>query len=148
MDHVRDGLRGVTHEEGGTARFLSRAPDMKIAGKTGTAQVSRLIKRTKNVESIAYKYRDHAWFAGFAPYDDPQIAVVVIVEHGGFGASAAAPVARELFKAYFGKTEEAAAGITATAPAPAAPTQGGPVVLPISTKGVKPAVPAVEEAYD
>jgi hypothetical protein len=59
-------------------------------------------------------------------------------------------VARELFKAYFGKTEDTA-GVTATAPAPATPPQGGPVVLPISTKGVKPAVPAVpavEEAYD
>ena len=62
--------------------------------------MTRLIKRTKNIETIAYKYRDHAWFAGFAPYDDPKIAVVVLVEHGGFGASAAAPVAREIFKAY------------------------------------------------
>lgn len=102
MAVVRDGLRGVVHDDGGTAHFL-KATNLKIAGKTGTAQVSRLIKRTKNVESIAYKHRDHAWFAGFAPYDDPQIAVVVIVEHGGFGASAAAPVARELFKAYLEK---------------------------------------------
>ncbi|MEK7773815.1 MAG: penicillin-binding protein 2 [Deltaproteobacteria bacterium] len=96
---VKDALRGVVHEEGGTAHFLS-AGNLKIAGKTGTAQVARLIKRTKNIETIAYKYRDHAWFAGFAPYDDPKIAVVVLVEHGGFGASAAAPVAREIFKAY------------------------------------------------
>jgi penicillin-binding protein 2 len=145
MDHVRDGLRGVTHDDGGTARFLSRTTDLKIAGKTGTAQVAKLIKRTKNIESIAYKYRDHAWFAGFAPYDNPEIAVVVIVEHGGFGASAAAPVARELFKAYFGKTEEAA-GIE-TAPAQPAPPRSGPVVVPISTEGRKPALPA-EEARD
>lgn len=99
LETVKTALQGVTSEAGGTARFLS-ASGLKIAGKTGTAQVAKLIKRTKNVESIAYKYRDHAWFAGFAPYDDPKIAVVVIVEHGGFGASAAAPVARELFKAY------------------------------------------------
>ena len=145
MAHIRDGLRGVTHEEGGTARFLSRTTDLKIAGKTGTAQVARLIKRTKNIESIAYKYRDHAWFAGFAPYDDPQIAVVVIVEHGGFGASAAAPVARELFKAYLSKAEDAA-GIE-TAPAPATPIPGGPTVIPISTGSPKPA-PAPEEAHD
>lgn len=96
---VKDALRGVVHEEGGTAHFLM-ASNLKIAGKTGTAQVARLIKRTKYVESMAYKYRDHAWFAGYAPYDDPRIAVVVLVEHGGFGASAAAPVAREIFKAY------------------------------------------------
>lgn len=104
MNQVRAALIGVTHEDGGTARFL-KASNLKIAGKTGTAQVSRLIKRTKNVSSIAYKFRDHAWFAGFAPYDDPKIAVVVIVEHGGFGASAAAPVAREIFKAYLGVPE-------------------------------------------
>ena len=143
MDYVRDGLRGVTHDEGGTARFLSRTTDLKIAGKTGTAQVSRLIKRTKNVESIAYKYRDHAWFAGFAPYDDPQIAVVVIVEHGGFGASAAAPVARELFKAYFGKTEDPAVAQIA----PATQQPGGPVMLPVKAGSQKPEE-AQEEAHD
>lgn len=133
MYHVRDGLRGVTHDDGGTARFLSRTTDLKIAGKTGTAQVARLIKRTKNVESIPYKLRDHAWFAGFAPYDDPQIAVVVIVEHGGFGASAAAPVARELFKAYLGKPEEAA-GVETVVEPPGAPQPGAPVI-PISAGG-------------
>jgi penicillin-binding protein 2 len=99
LAYVRSALAGVISEAGGTAHWL-HASGLKIAGKTGTAQVSKLIKRTKNVETIAYKVRDHAWFAGFAPYDDPQIAVVVIVEHGGFGSTAAAPVAKELFKAY------------------------------------------------
>jgi len=147
MSHVREGLRGVTHDEGGTARFLSRTTDLKIAGKTGTAQVSKLIKRTKNVESIAYKYRDHAWFAGFAPYDDPEIAVVVIVEHGGFGASAAAPVAKELFQAYFDKPWEAT-GVAAQAPG-VLPQDGtaSPAVLPISAGGPKPAA-APEDAHD
>ena len=144
MWHVRDGLRGVTHDDGGTARFLSRTTDLKIAGKTGTAQVSKLIKRTKNVESIAYKIRDHAWFAGFAPYDDPQIAVVVIVEHGGFGASAAAPVAREVFKAYLGK-EAPPAGVEGEAPAPGttAPATPGdkPSVIPISAPGERQGAP-------
>lgn len=139
MSHVRDGLRGVTHEEGGTARFLSRTTDLKIAGKTGTAQVARLIRRTKNVESIAYKYRDHAWFAGFAPYDDPQIAVVVIVEHGGFGASAAAPVAREVFKAYLGKEEPPVGVESETPPSPA--ETDAPAVIPISAPGAGPAAP-------
>ncbi len=101
LDVVKDALKGVVNEDGGTARFLSSA-NLKIAGKTGTAQVARLIKRIKNIERIPYKFRDHAWFAGYAPYDDPRIAVVVIVEHGGFGASAAAPIAREVFKAYLG----------------------------------------------
>ncbi|MBI2413210.1 MAG: penicillin-binding protein 2 [Deltaproteobacteria bacterium] len=130
---VKDALRGVVHDDGGTAHFL-KATNLKIAGKTGTAQVAKLIKRTKNIQSIAYKYRDHAWFAGFAPYDDPKIAVVVIVEHGGFGASAAAPVARELFKAYLTTMDEpeepkvltvSAPGGTATpATAPGPPATG------------------------
>jgi penicillin-binding protein 2 len=102
---IKNALKGVTEEEGGTAYFL-RASDLKIAGKTGTAQVSKLVKRTKDINSIPYKFRDHAWFAGYAPYDSPKIAVVVLVEHGGFGASAAAPVAREVFKAYLGGSPE------------------------------------------
>lgn len=117
---IKDALRGVVHDDGGTAHFL-KASGLKIAGKTGTAQVSRLIKRTKNIENIAYLNRDHAWFAGFAPYDDPKIAVVVIVEHGGFGASAAAPVARELFKAYLGE------------PAKEKSVPDTPRVIPVST---------------
>ncbi len=101
LAQIRDALKGVVNEEGGTAYFL-KASNLRIAGKTGTAQVAKLIRRTKNISSIAYNYRDHAWFAGFAPYDDPRIAVVVLVEHGGFGASVAAPIAREIFKAYLG----------------------------------------------
>ncbi|OGP23215.1 MAG: hypothetical protein A2X99_03820 [Deltaproteobacteria bacterium GWB2_55_19] len=123
---VKDALRGVVHDDGGTAHFL-KATNLKIAGKTGTAQVSRLIKRTKNIQSIAYKYRDHAWFAGFAPYDDPKIAVVVIVEHGGFGASAAAPVARELFKAFLTTMDEFEEPkvMTVSAPGGAQPSPAG-----------------------
>lgn len=138
LAHVREALKGVVNEEGGTARFLM-ASNLKIAGKTGTAQVAKLTRRTKNVESIAYRFRDHAWFAGFAPYDDPQIAVVVLVEHGGFGSSAAAPVAREIFKAYLapetmleqpgsqpGKDEPKVLNASAPAPAPAQP-DGAPI---------------------
>lgn len=101
LDIVKNGLRGVVEDKDGTAHFLMSS-SLRIAGKTGTAQVAKLTRRTKNLESIPFKYRDHAWFAGYAPYDDPKIAVVVIVEHGGFGASAAAPVAKEIFKAYLG----------------------------------------------
>lgn len=162
MDEVRSALAGVVHEDGGTAHFL-KASGLKIAGKTGTAQVAKLIKRTKNVSSIAYKYRDHAWFAGFAPYDDPKIAVVVIVEHGGFGASAAAPVARELFKAFLQPEEnniidntdpEKPKIITVSAPGKAAPankaSQDAEHAKPVT--GPPPAPPQVtgtgEEAND
>lgn len=99
MRLLRNALRGVVHEEGGTARALA-ATDLRIAGKTGTAQVAKLMERVDDIEEIPYKFRDHAWFAGFAPYDDPKIAVVVLVEHGGFGAAAAAPIAGKIFEAY------------------------------------------------
>jgi len=99
LAYVRSALAGVVSDQKGTAHWLNSS-GLKIAGKTGTAQVSKLIKRTKDIEKTAYQIRDHAWFAGYAPYDDPKIAVVVIVEHGGFGSSAAAPVAKELFTAY------------------------------------------------
>ncbi|MBI5492105.1 MAG: penicillin-binding protein 2 [Deltaproteobacteria bacterium] len=152
LGYVKDGLFGVVHEDGGTAHFL-KASNLRIAGKTGTAQVARLIKRTKNIQSIAYKYRDHAWFAGFAPFEDPKIAVAVIVEHGGFGASAAAPVARELFKAYLetieGPVKETPKVLTVSAPgSPAEPkAPGAPVGAAVST--APPAPPAETEGiYD
>jgi len=47
------------------------------------------------------RFRDHAWFAAFAPVEDPQIAVIVLAEHGGFGAAAAAPIAKQVFEKYF-----------------------------------------------
>lgn len=118
LAYIRKALEGVVQEPGGTAGFL-KASGLDMAGKTGTAQVSKLIRRTKNVKSIGYKFRDHAWFAGYAPYGDPKIAVAVIVEHGGFGASAAAPIAREIIRAYLGG---AGYGVKEDGAAPAAIT--------------------------
>ncbi|MBI5559652.1 MAG: penicillin-binding protein 2 [Deltaproteobacteria bacterium] len=102
---LKDALRGVVAEDGGTARFLN-SYGLDIAGKTGTAQVMRMRERIKNVNSIPYKFRDHGWFVGYAPSDDPKIAVVVLVEHGGFGASSAAPVALKVMQAYLEKKPE------------------------------------------
>lgn len=108
---VRNALVGVVNEEGGTAYWPFKWSDLKVAGKTGTAQVTRMKKRVDDIEEIPYKFRDHAWFVGYAPYDDPAIAVAVLVEHGGFGATAAAPVAREVMEVYLSgleqKTDEA-----------------------------------------
>ena len=56
-----------------------------------------------NDEEIPYEFRDHAWFVAFAPYENPMIAVVVLVEHGGHGGSAAAPIAGKLIKSYIEK---------------------------------------------
>ncbi len=99
LERIRGSLRGVVAEKHGTASVLRSSP-AKIAGKTGTAQVARLVERVEDIEDIKYRLRDHAWFAGYAPYDDPKVVVVVLVEHGGFGARAAAPIAKEVFEAY------------------------------------------------
>jgi penicillin-binding protein 2 len=73
-----------------------------VAGKTGTAQVVRLKRgpKSEKEEETPYKHRDHAWFVGYAPYENPEIAVAVIVEHGGHGGSAAAPIVRKIIETY------------------------------------------------
>lgn len=102
---IRSALIGVIHENEGTATNL-RSSTAKIAGKTGTAQVRRLIEKVEDIEEIPYKFRDHAWFAGYAPYDNPKVTVVVIVEHGGFGSKAAAPIARRIIETYLSGLDE------------------------------------------
>jgi len=83
---ILEGMKGVTSESGGTAYSTFAGFNVEVAGKTGTAQVGN---------------KTNGWFAGFAPYDDPEIAVVVVVEnvtHGGYTAE----VARDIFAEYFG----------------------------------------------
>ena len=101
MKILQDALKGVVNENGGTG-WTARLPGIEVAGKTGTAQVIRLKENTprKKPKDTPYEQRDHAWFIGYAPAENPQIAVAVIVEHGGFGAEAAAPVAREVIRTY------------------------------------------------
>jgi penicillin-binding protein 2 len=94
-------LTDVVHGEGGTARGIGWNAPYKIAGKTGTAQVKGVGQSESYVESrTAEHLRDHALFIAFAPVDDPQIAVAVIVENGGHGGSVAAPIARKLMDQY------------------------------------------------
>jgi penicillin-binding protein 2 len=94
-------LTDVVHGEGGTARGIGWNAPYKIAGKTGTAQVKGIGQAESYVESrTAEHLRDHALFIAFAPVDDPQIAVAVIVENGGHGGSVAAPIARKLMDQY------------------------------------------------
>jgi penicillin-binding protein 2 len=97
---VRDGMWAVLNEPGGTA-FASRVPGLETAGKTGTAQV--VGRDSMGGKDPKGKLEDHAWFAAFAPLQDPQMAVVVFVENGGHGNSAAAPLAKALFEERFGK---------------------------------------------
>ena len=115
LARVRRALRGVVHEPHGTGWVMRRLPGgIESAGKTGTAQVVALAKNPpKKDDEIPIERRDHAWFVTYAPADDPRIIVAVLVEHGGHGGSAAAPIALEMVKALLAppeETQEAALG--------------------------------------
>jgi penicillin-binding protein 2 len=85
----------------GTAAAPFKGVAYAAAGKTGTAQVFTVAQNAKyNEKTVAERLRDHAWFIAFAPVEAPRIAVCVLVENGGFGASAAAPIARKVMDAY------------------------------------------------
>jgi penicillin-binding protein 2 len=104
LSFLKKALTGVVQEPFGTGR-AARLQGIKVAGKTGTAQVVRMGEQEDEEEDIdeePYEFRDHAWFVAFAPVEEPEILVAVLVEHGGHGGSAAAPIAREVMKEYFG----------------------------------------------
>jgi penicillin-binding protein 2 len=102
LDVLRQGMWRVVNAPGGTAHEGGRSRLIEIAGKTGTAQVRSV--RQSELEKASGDYhptRAHAWFAGWAPADAPEIAVVVLVEHGGHGGAVAAPIARTIIEGYF-----------------------------------------------
>jgi penicillin-binding protein 2 len=104
MAAVRDGMWAVVNENGTGAR--AQIPGYNVCGKTGTAQVvahERLVRAGKKEEM-----QPHGWFIGFAPRDNPRVAFAFLVEHGGSGSGAAAPVAQAFLKRFFG-TEDATA---------------------------------------
>lgn len=99
MEVLRQSLRKTLHGARGTAR-RSAIDGIEAAGKTGTAQVARIGSVRVPDEERELTLRHHAWFAGFAPYDEPEVAVAVFLEHGGGGSSDAAPVATEIMERY------------------------------------------------
>jgi membrane peptidoglycan carboxypeptidase len=99
LEIIKDGMKGVVEEPGGTAH-AAKSSEVTIGGKTGTAQVVGLGK------GGGKDYKDHAWFVAVAPLDNPKIAVCVLVEHGGHGGSAAAPLAKKVIEAYLRVDEE------------------------------------------
>jgi penicillin-binding protein 2 len=105
---IRQAMLGVV-EEGTGAR--AKVPGVPIGGKTGTAQVVK-----KGEEKRQADLKDHAWFASFAPVDNPKIAVVVLVENGGFGGLVAAPIAKAVYEAAFRERQSFARPKTAEAP--------------------------------
>ncbi len=99
LERVRDALADVVRSPAGTGG-AARSNIVQIAGKTGTAQVVEMKGGYVKTEQLAYLNRDHAWFVSYAPVENPQIAVVVMIEHGGHGASAAAPLAKKVIEKY------------------------------------------------
>lgn len=98
MSVIRLALAAVV--DSGTAR-AAQTKGITVAGKTATAQVINQATRIDSDE-LEYRFRDHAWFTSFAPLEDPEIVVVVFVEHGGHGGNAAAPLAKRIYERYFG----------------------------------------------
>jgi penicillin-binding protein 2 len=105
---IRHALAGVTRE--GTSAAAFKDAKYASAGKTGTAQVYSLKGEKYSEHRVDERLRDHAWYEAYAPADHPKIAVAVLVENGGFGAAAAAPIARKVFDHYLlGEAEPGAA---------------------------------------
>jgi len=98
---VQEALRGAINDPHGTG-WTCALKEVKVAGKTGTAQVVRMPENFKKEDRnrMPLKFRDHAWFVAYAPFEDPRISIAVLVEHGGFGASAAAPIAKKVIEKY------------------------------------------------
>jgi penicillin-binding protein 2 len=153
-DQVLSGMLAAVNQPFGTG-YASRIKDVDLegkpiimAGKTGTAQVVKLGAKRLKASQVSYFERDHAWFASFAPADDPEIVVVVLNEHSGFGASNAAPTASAVVKRYF-ELKKADALERAGGPAaqPAAPGPPPPPPAPPSTPARfdRPAPPAADE---
>ena len=99
VEFLRKALAGVVNDygTGGAAKL----PGVVVGGKTGTAQVASVKGKMIKSENLPYEIRDHAWFVAFAPVDDPQICVAALVEHGGHGGSAAAPIVKAVMQEFF-----------------------------------------------
>jgi len=100
---IVDAMTAVVHGPRGTARSIGQDADVRIAGKTGTAQVFSVGQDDKyDKDTVRKELRDHGLFVGFAPAGAPKIAIAVIVENGGSGSVSAAPIARRVIDAYLG----------------------------------------------
>ncbi|MDB5370791.1 MAG: penicillin-binding protein 2 [Roseomonas sp.] len=98
---MREGMWAVVNEEGGTGKAGRLAASVGVlAGKTGSVQVRRVSREQRErgfrIETMPREWRPHALFVAFAPYDNPQYAISVVVEHGNSGSGAAAPLAKEI----------------------------------------------------
>lgn len=126
---LQGGMWGVVNE-GGTG-YAARIAGVDVCGKTGTAQVASRGSLTQRVDANRPEYlRNHGWFVGFAPRAKPELAIAVLVEHGGAGGQAAAPIAGEILRAYFQGTSVPLKGSTPVAAATPARREFNPVDPP------------------
>lgn len=125
LKSIRSGMEEVVQGKRGTARNVA-IEGIRIGGKTGTAQVVRLAQyKGLKEENIPYEYRDHAWFTCYAPAENPEIAVTVLVEHGLHGGSGAGPIARAVLAHYFGSKLEPGKADKAVPVVPEQQEEGG-----------------------
>ncbi len=120
LERVHRGLLGVVNDESGTA-YSERPRGLVVVGKTGTAQVGRDQQREAAEVEGWDSSKDHAWFAAYGPADAPQVAVVALVEHGGAGADAAAPIVMKVLQHRLGGTSESEAPVRAPGVPPPLP---------------------------
>lgn len=108
---IHEGMQAVFHGNRGSARAVGRDARYAMAGKSGTAQVVGIAQDEEyNAEELAERHRDHGLFIAFAPYEEPRIAVAVVVENGGGGSKVAAPIARRVIERYLAGPELADRG--------------------------------------
>jgi penicillin-binding protein 2 len=104
LEIVRQGLEAVVNDPGGTGR-RARLADVRVSGKTGTTQTVSLERfQSYNASNRPYKLRDHAWFTAYAPSENPEVVVTVLLEHSGGGGAKSAPLAAKVLEAYFDKS--------------------------------------------
>ncbi|HET97149.1 MAG TPA: penicillin-binding protein 2 [Desulfurivibrio alkaliphilus] len=114
---LQEAMEAAVAGERATGRS-ARIEDIRVAGKTGTAQVVRLshFEHLEDDDEIPYQFRDHAWFTAYAPADKPEVVVTVLVEHGGGGGLVAAPMAKTVLEAYFRQAAQKQEGDAAPSP--------------------------------
>lgn len=140
VDFITQAMWGVVNENGTAA--ASRLPGIEFCGKTGTAQVVSLDKRSAGNSDL----KNNAWFVGFAPRRNPDLVVAVLVQSSGYGATFAAPIARDIVKAYYDKKngKQPATLMTSATTSPVAPA--APTVSEASIRSQAPAPAPINAA--
>jgi penicillin-binding protein 2 len=132
VEKITDAMYGVVNEDGGTARNV-RLPGIEVSGKSGTAQVIGYATRERMGKQK--KFEDNAWFVGYAPRRNPEIAVAVLVQESGkHGGEAAGPVVKDVIKAYYDKKNKKTQGQYTAENKSDAPGKGSTAALAVAPR--------------